>query len=191
MKKQIALAALLTLSSASAFAADDLAKYKDESRAIVGPFVQKLIAENKKAVTEGGPESAVKVCKDIAPAMAGEVSRMNGLRLTRVSLKVRNPLLGTADAWEQKQLKEFEKRAAKGEDTDKMEAAEIVKEPAGQYFRYMKAIALKPGCIACHGKPTDINENVKARLAEDYPHDQATGYEAGQIRGAVSIKRPL
>jgi hypothetical protein len=191
MKKQFALASLLALSSASAYAADDLAKYKDESRAVIGPFVQKLIAENKKAVMEGGPESAIKVCKDIAPAMAGEVSRMNGLRLTRVSLKVRNPLLGTADAWEQKQLMEFEKRAAKGESADKMEAAEIVKEPAGKYFRYMKAIALQPGCVACHGKPDDINANVKARLAEDYPHDQATGYEAGQIRGAVSIKRPL
>jgi hypothetical protein len=191
MKKQFALASLLALSTNIAFAADDIAKYKDESRAIVGPFVQKLIAENKKAVMEGGPESAIKVCKDIAPAMAGEVSRMNGLRLTRVSLKVRNPLLGTADAWEQKQLMEFEKRAAKGEKTDAMEAAEIVKEPAGKYFRYMKAIALQPGCVACHGKPTDINDNVKARLAEDYPHDQATGYEAGQIRGAVSIKRPL
>lgn len=191
MKKHIALASLLAFSANIAFAADDIAKYKDESRAIVGPFVQKLVAENKKAVTEGGPESAIKVCKDIAPAMAGDVSRLNGLRLTRVSLKVRNPLLGTPDAWEQKTLKEFEKRAAKGEDTDKMEAAEIVKEPNGKYFRYMKAIALKPGCVACHGKPEEINENVKARLAEEYPHDLATGYEAGQIRGAVSIKRPL
>lgn len=191
MKKNIALASLLALSSASAFAADDPAQYKDESRAIVGPFVQKLIAENKKAVMEGGPESAIKVCKDIAPAMAGEVSRMNGLRLTRVSLKVRNPLLGTADAWEQKMLKKFEARAAKGENTDTMEAAEIVKEPNGKYFRYMKAIALQPGCVACHGTPEQISENVKARLAEDYPHDQATGYSAGQIRGAVSIKRPL
>lgn len=191
MKKHIALASLLALSANIAFAADDIAKYKDESRAIIGPFVQKLVAENKKAVMEGGPESAIKVCKDIAPAMAGEVSRMNGLRLTRVSLKVRNPLLGTADAWEQKQLKEFEKRAAKGEKTDAMEAAEIVKEPNGKYFRYMKAIPLQQGCVACHGKPTDINDNVKAHLAEDYPHDQATGYEAGQIRGAVSIKRPL
>ncbi|MCK9201928.1 MAG: DUF3365 domain-containing protein [Gallionella sp.] len=190
MKKHYALSVLLALSSTVALA-DDLAKYQDESRAIVGPFVQKLIAENKKAVMEGGPESAIKVCKDIAPAMAGEVSRLNGLRLTRVSLKVRNPLLGTADAWEQKKLMEFEKRAAKGEKTDAMEVAEIVKEPNGKYFRYMKAIALQQGCVACHGKPTDINENVKARLAEDYPHDQATGYEAGQIRGAVSIKRPL
>ncbi|MDZ4202832.1 MAG: DUF3365 domain-containing protein [Gallionella sp.] len=191
MKKHIALASLLALSSNVVFAADDIAKYKDESRAIIGPFVQKLVAENKKAVMEGGPESAIKVCKDIAPSMAGEVSRQNGLRLTRVSLKVRNPLLGTPDAWEQKMLKKFEKRAAKGENTETMEAAEIINEPNGKYFRYMKAITLQPGCVACHGTSEQISENVKARLAEDYPHDQATGYSAGQIRGAVSIKRPL
>jgi len=28
-------------------------------------------------------------------------------------------------------------------------------------------------------------------LTKEYPHDQATGYSVGQIRGAVSIKRPL
>jgi hypothetical protein len=32
---------------------------------------------------------------------------------------------------------------------------------------------------------------VRARLATEYPHDKATGYSAGQIRGAISIKRPL
>ncbi|HEY6019989.1 MAG TPA: DUF3365 domain-containing protein, partial [Candidatus Paceibacterota bacterium] len=72
-----------------------------------------------------------------------------------------------------------------------MEFAEIVKEPAGTSFRYMKAIALQPGCVACHGTTDQIQANVKAHLAEDYPHDQATGYTPGQIRGAVSIKRPL
>jgi len=32
---------------------------------------------------------------------------------------------------------------------------------------------------------------VKARLAGDYPHDRATGYALGQIRGAVSIKQAM
>lgn len=190
MKKRLVLTALLALSAAPVWA-DDIARYKDESRAVVAPFMQQLMAENKKAVMEGGPDSAIKVCKEIAPRLAGYISRQQGWKLTRVSLKVRNPLLGTPDAWEQKKLMEFEKRAAKGEKTDMMETAEIVNEPNGKYFRYMKAIALQPGCVACHGKPADIPENVKARLAEEYPHDQATGYEAGHIRGAVSIKRPL
>lgn len=190
MQTKIALSALFILSSAPAWA-DDLAKYRDESRAIAGPFIQQLAAENKKAVMEGGAESAIRVCKEIAPGLAGEVSRQQGWKLTRVSLKVRNPLLGMADAWEQKVLQDFESRLAKGEKPETMEFAETVREPAGKSFRYMKAIALQPGCITCHGTAEQIPPGVKTRLSEDYPHDNATGYTAGQLRGAVSIKRPL
>ena len=64
-------------------------------------------------------------------------------------------------------------------------------EPNGKYFRYMKGIVLQQGCIACHGSEEQLSDGVKARLAEDYPHDQAIGYTPGQIRGGVSIKRPL
>lgn len=190
MRNKIILSSLLALAAAPA-AADDLAQYQQESRAIVAPFMQQLLAENQKAIKEGGPASAIKVCKDIAPRMAGDLSRQHGIKLTRVSLKVRNPLLGTADEWEQKTLKQFEARLAKGEKPETLEAAEIVSEPAGKYLRYMKGIVLQSGCVACHGGSDVIDETVKARLAEDYPHDQATGYTAGQVRGGVSIKRPL
>ena len=190
MKKSIALISLFSLFSATAHA-DDLSKYQDESRAVAMPFLKQLAAANQKAVSEGGPESAIKVCVDIAPKMAGDISRQNGWKLTRVSLKVRNPLLGTPDAWEQKNLQAFEARVANGEKPEAMEVAEIVQEPSGKSFRYMKAIALQTGCVACHGTAEQISANVKTKLGEEYPHDKATGYSAGQIRGAVSIKRPL
>lgn len=153
-------------------------------------FMKQLAAANQQAVSAGGPESAIKVCKDIAPKLAGDLSRQTGWKITRVSLKVRNPLLCTPDAWEQKTLQDFEARAAKGEKPETMEAAEIVQEPGGKSFRYMKANALQPGCAVCHGNSEQIPDKVKARLSEEYPHDKATGYSAGQIRGAISIKRP-
>jgi len=181
---------MLALSAVPALA-DDTSKYQEESRAVAMPFMKQLAAENQKAIAEGGPESAIRVCKDIAPKMSGDISRKQGWKMTRVSLKVRNPLLGTPDAWEQKILQDFEARAAKGEKPDTMEFAEVVNEPAGASFRYMKAIALQPGCVSCHGSAEQIPANVKARLAEDYPHDKATGYAPGQIRGAVSIKRAM
>jgi hypothetical protein len=190
INKSFTLSALLVLSVTSAWA-DDLGKYQEESRATASAFASQLGAENKKAVMEGGPDAAVKVCKEIAPKMANEISRKQGWKLTRVSLKVRNPLLGTADVWEQKVLQDFEKRIAKGEKPETMEYAEIVKEPAGNAFRYMKAIALQPGCVTCHGTAEQIPENVKARLAEEYPNDKATGFAPGQLRGAISIKRAL
>ncbi|RFC37944.1 MAG: Protein of unknown function (DUF3365) [Candidatus Nitrotoga sp. CP45] len=181
---------LVTLATSAAYA-EDLSKYQEESRAVVMPFLKQLATENQKAISEGGPESAIKVCKDIAPKMAGDISRQNGWKLSRVSLKVRNPLLGTPDAWEQKNLQEFTALAAKGEKAETMEVAEIVQEPAGKSFRFMKAIAMKPGCIACHGNAEQIPANIKARLSEEYPHDKATGYSVGQIIGAVSVKRPI
>jgi len=32
---------------------------------------------------------------------------------------------------------------------------------------------------------------VKSALAQHYPNDLATGYSAGQIRGAISVRKPF
>jgi hypothetical protein len=188
MLKKLMVSAIVATFSLPALAGD---ASPESAKAIAMPFLKQLVAENQKAVAEGGPESAIKVCKEIAPKMAGDISRKQGLKLSRVSLKVRNPLLGTPDAWEQKVLKEFEVRASQGEKPETIEFSEVVQEPAGKYFRFMKAIALQPGCVSCHGSSEQIPENVKARLAEEYPFDRATGYAPGQIRGAVSVKQPM
>ena len=36
-----------------------------------------------------------------------------------------------------------------------------------------------------------IERNVRDALAELYPGDRATGYQVGDLRGAVSVKIPL
>lgn len=173
-----------------AFAGDDMAKYQEESRQVAKTFVQQLGGELQKEMQANGPASAIKVCKNVAPAIASDLSRKNGWHVSRVSLKARNPLLGFPDAWEQKVLADFEARKERGESPATMEYAEIVTEPQGKYFRYMKAIPVQEVCLACHG--ANIPQNVKDALASDYPHDKATGYTAvGQIRGAITIKRPL
>jgi hypothetical protein len=66
-----------------------------------------------------------------------------------------------------------------------------VAEPQAAYFRFMKALPVKPLCLTCHGSEQTIPASVQARLAHEYPNDTATGYSVGQIRGAVSIKRRL
>lgn len=191
MHTKIITAALLAFTAVTAYADNNLDTLKEESRTAAMPFLKALAEENKKAVQEGGPESAVKVCKDIAPKMASELSRQKGWKVTRVSMKVRNPMIGTADAWEQKALKKMEARLAKGEKPETLEVAEIVKGADGKTFRYLKGIVLQPGCVSCHGKSEEIPEAVKASLAAEYPHDQATGYAPGQLRGGLSIQRKL
>jgi hypothetical protein len=154
-------------------------------------FMKQLVSALKKEMAAGGPAGAVSVCSDLAPTIAGKISRETGWRVTRVGTRVRNPLLGMPDAWEQKVLVDFEKRAAKGEDIDKMSFSEIVTEPSGKFFRFMKAVAVKPQCLVCHGSEEQIAPQVKALLKERYPHDRAINYKAGDLRGAISIKEPL
>lgn len=190
MKKLIALSLFTALSSMTA-QAEDLSTYQTETQAVVMPFLKQLGAANQQAIADGGHESAVGVCKTIAPQLAGDVSRQTGWKVSRVSLKVRNPLLGTPDAWEQKALQAVEARLAKGEKPETLVVSEVVDEPAGKFYRFMKAIPLQQGCVACHGSSEQISDGMKAKLKTEYPNDKATGYSVGQIRGAVSVKRPI
>ena len=191
MKKTLLItpSLLLAMSALPAFA-NDMAQYQEESRKIIKEFASQLGGELQKEMKENGPVAAIKVCRNVAPAIASEASRKNGWNVGRKSLKTRNAALGMPDAWEQKVLADFEKRMEK-ENPANMEFAEVVTEPQGKFFRYMKAIPVQDVCLKCHGADDTIAPNVKDALKAEYPHDKATGYTLGQIRGGFSIKRPL
>jgi hypothetical protein len=172
-------------------AAEEVAERQAAAKEAAGDFVKQLGGALKDEMAKGGPAAAVKVCTQLAPEIAGKLSREHGWRVTRVSDKVRNPLLGMPDAWEQKVLADFRARAATGEAFDQMTYAEVVEEPQGNYFRFMKAIGIQPVCLACHGQKEQVAAEILATLEENYPKDQATGYSPGDLRGAVSIKQPL
>jgi len=161
------------------------------SKAATGDFLKRLGKTLKSEMQAGGPQAAIKVCRDEAPSIASDISLKNGWQVTRVSSKARNSMLALPDAWEQTVLQDFKKRAANGEKYSEMFMAEVVDEPTGKSFRYMKAIGTKPMCLSCHGDGNQIPETVQAQLKDAYPHDQATGYKAGDLRGAVSIRQPL
>jgi hypothetical protein len=190
MKLRYLVAAAFSTSFAFPALADDMAKYQDDARKVAKEFVTQLGGELKKEMEANGPGAAIKVCRNVAPAIASDLSRKNGWKVGRVSQKVRNPLLGMPDAWEQKVLADFDRRLEK-ENPANMDFAEIVTEPQGQYFRYMKAIPTQDTCLKCHGTDEARAQPAKDTLAADYPHDKATGYTLGQLRGAVTIKRPL
>ncbi len=191
MTKRVAAIALALGSLAAPLGAQTTDDLLTASRAASAQLVQQLGAQLKQELARGGPEGAIGVCRDAAPDIAGKLSRQSGARVARVSLKTRNPLLGTPDVWEQAVLADFDRRAAAGEKVETLEYSETVTEPQGRYFRYMKAIPLQPLCLTCHGTEAMIAPEVAARLQSDYPHDRARGYTVGQVRGAVTVKRPL
>lgn len=171
--------------------AQDAGELLPASRQIAGQLVQELGAQLRAELAKGGPMGAIPVCKTVAPELAGRISRDKGWRVSRVSLKVRNPLLGSPDAWEQSVLVDFDRRVAAGEKAETLEFGEVVEEPAGRYYRYIKAIPVQPLCLGCHGLGEAIPASVQERLRSEYPQDRATGYTIGQVRGGVTVKQPL
>lgn len=186
--RSLVLAAAL---AAPAGWAQDVGVLTDDARRVAAQMQKTLAGTLMSEINSGGPASAIAVCKTIAPSVANDLSLAKGWKVSRVSLRVRNPVLGTPDAWEQRALKSFDERVAKGEAADALEYAEIVSEPGGRYFRYVKALPVAPLCTNCHGTADKIPPAVKERLTAEYPADRATGYEVGQIRGAITVKRPL
>jgi hypothetical protein len=162
----------------------------DQAREVASSVPPKLLAVLKAEIDAGGPAAAIGACKDKAPKMAAEASEKTGWQIRRVSLKNRNPK-AVPDAWEEAVLKDFDRRAASGEDPSKLEKGEVVSDASGKMYRYMRALPTQGLCLSCHGPAETIPQEVKAKLNELYPADKGTGFTVGQIRGAITIKRPI
>lgn len=160
----------------------------EQARALAGQLAVQVRSELAQEMERSGPTRSLMVCKYSVPEIASRVSRQSGARVTRVSLKPRNPAVAAADAWEQRVLLDFDRRVAAGERAEKLEFSETVSEPAGRYFRYLKAVPTVAACLACHGARESFSPAVKSMLASEYPHDQAVGYRVGDNRGGVSVK---
>ena len=183
--------ALVLLAATLPAWAQDVAALTAETRKTVLPVVPKVITAMQEAVAEKGVAGAIPVCRDQAPKLIKDVRDSTGWSIRRVSLNTRNPERGTPDLWEVRTLVDFNIRAAAGEKPEALEKSAIVTENGKQVFRYMKALPVADVCLKCHGPAEGLDADLKAKLAETYPHDRATGYRCGQVRGALTVIRPL
>lgn len=173
--------------------ADDpvCARHLEEAREVANTLTSRLQQALQSALGSGDVAGAIAACNQMAPAYTREISTERGWRVTRVSLQPRNPLLGAADAWEQTILVRFDEAAASGADPTTLEIAEIVEEPQGKRFRYLKALPVQAPCLTCHGPSETLANDVAAALRAQYPYDRAVGYRVGDVRGALSVKIPI
>jgi hypothetical protein len=183
------LVAAVLLSSALGSAAQDPA-WVGDARKVASAIPPKLLVVLNDEIAKGGPEGAILVCRDKAPELAKAASAETGWAIRRVSLKNRNPK-AVPDAWERAALEDFDRRAAAGENPATIEKAEIVVVEGKETYRYMKALPVQPLCVACHGQSDQLSPAVKDKLKALYPDDKGTGYKPGDIRGAITIKKPV
>jgi len=153
------------------------------SAALFGELSPKL----KAAMQSGGPEKAITVCKEVAQTSTLEVSNtFSELKLTRVSLKSRNPD-NQADDFDQKILRQWENVITEGKHFP--EPVVLLKDDTTAI--YYKPILADPICLNCHGDASQFPVELRNKLNELYPEDQATGYKLGDLRGAFRAEFKL
>lgn len=137
---------------------------------ILAPFK----AELKEALLAGlaeGPMAAIGACKLEAPRIAAAIS-IDGVEVGRASHRLRNPG-NSPPEWVMPVMREY-LADAKAREPRSMDL------PGGK-VGYVEPILMQPICLTCHG---DIQDPaLGAQIAEEYPEDQATGFELGELRG--------
>ena len=158
---------------------------EQEARELARQYVDAIRPELKSAMAEGGPARAIEVCASVAPRVADAISAESGWMVRRVSLNPRNASRAVPDAWEERVLRNFDQQKADG-----AAAADLVRgETVGNEYRFMRAQVAEGICLTCHG--TNLPPAAVSTLSEYYPDDAATGYELGQVRGAIRLRTTL
>lgn len=159
-----------------------------EARLMAGELSDRLKVLLGRELAQGGPGGAVRVCSEVALQSTKEFSSQKGRYVRRVSLRNRNPE-NAPDAFERKALERFSKQQRSGQLPP--EYSEVRLTGQGRELYYFKPVVMGAMCLGCHGAPAKISPGVNKILAERYPRDTATGYVAGEVRGAIAIRIPL
>jgi hypothetical protein len=159
----------------------------EQSRQLALQLGSELKGELGRAIAEGGPVAAVAVCHTRAPEIAARLSVQSGAHVGRTALRVRNPA-NAPDELQRALLEQFGAELASGKFQPPLEAAFEINRGGQIERRYMRAIPTEALCLTCHG--ATLAPELAAAIARDYPGDQATGFELGQLRGAFSVTWP-
>jgi hypothetical protein len=100
-------------------------------------------------------------------------------KVRRTALKVRNDKVNAPDATDEKVMKAYEAAIAAKTFTPK----DIKVVQVGDTTRVYKPLVAKKVCLKCHG--TDLSPKISEALKSAYPHDHATGFKEGDLRGVI------
>jgi hypothetical protein len=128
-----------------------------------------LMGELTAALDAGDPSASIAVCREKAPTVAARVSEVYGLQIGRTSHRLRNSA-NVAPSWADAYV------------ADLVEDPTYVAGPDGELGALLP-VRLKAECQMCHGSAEEIDAEVMAALAENYPDDQALDFVEGDLRG--------
>jgi len=175
--------AFLTAGCATEEAAAPPPAFVAQAALLADAYQTKLQAELSSALKQVGPVGAIGVCQSAAPAIAQDMSAKGELAVSRIARRNRNP--GNAVPAELNALYQQLEREPLRDGKPRVVTAIIGKRDV-----FMRALPMKDQpCSQCHG--TNIAPDVKSAIDASYPDDRATGFAAGDLRGAMLITRPV
>ncbi len=129
------------------------------------------------AIKENGTVAALSFCNAKAYRLTDSIANQLNISIKRVSDQTRNPL----NAANQEELAYI--IAAKKTIEEGGKVSPQMQEIEGKNIGYYPIMTNKM-CLQCHGQ---INSEIKAKtlskIKKFYPNDEATGYQAKQLRG--------
>jgi hypothetical protein len=149
----------------------NLKLYKQAEKAR-GELASTLMSRVTEVMQKDGPAQAVEVCNLEAQGLTQDVAEKHGVDIGRTSFRLRNPD-NTPPEW----AREFDLIE------DRVEKQVILKRQQQSELAVLSPIRLAEKCTACHGKKDQLAPGVQEELAKRYPEDEATGFEAGDLRG--------
>lgn len=147
-----------------------------------------LVREVTAAMANEGPVAAVDSCHlKAVPLTNGTVAGLPRiLAMKRTSLKLRSPA-NAPDAAEKLVLDHIQQLLDYGDLPPSLLVQRVEAPGAAPEWRVYKPIGMMPKCLVCHGDPAGQPDALRAKLAERYPADQATGYNPGEWRGLIRV----
>jgi len=165
----------------TALSADDTALKKEGVgyiKMLGGALKGQLQAQMKK--DPSGLE-ALAFCTTSADRITKEVNAKlpEHAAVRRTALKVRNGKVNSPDRLDKEVMQAFEAQIKAGTLTPK--TLKVVRE--GETVRIYKPLVTKKVCLKCHG--TTLSPKISEALKSAYPHDAATGFKEGDLRGVI------
>ena len=158
-------------------------QYLQKAEEASGVLMKRLGGQLKAALQAGGPVAAVQVCQQVAQPMTEAASaEFQGYAVSRTALRVRNPK-NAPDEADRKVLERWEKAVESGQ---KMPDPHLARREDGRVVVY-RPIMTQAICLKCHGDPGQLDEELKNLLVENYPRDEAVGFQEGSLRGAFKV----
>lgn len=140
-------------------------------------LAQTLMGHLQEALQSGDAASAIRVCKEIAPALATEIGAKHHVTIGRTSFRLRN-VENVPPVWA---VPFVEKE---------IDSPLFLANREDGSFAALLPIHLSSQCLQCHGPRDAISQEVQAALADAYPNDAAVGFADGDLRGWFHVEVP-